>query len=366
MFFFLFIIAVYSQSSQIIHEGTIMTSERVEVQLDVSSTGVSECSELNTTQTYYWKAIQFNSVKEEKLLLQIDSEDVKLYLKSSEDKKCNLIESLDKSIQINTRHQYRLIVVSEKQITETINVDFFYEYQNNDPIPEITQIPFYKYIIVPEGIPKQINKCDKKENDYYGYSYTLKLQQTTKVRIHTCNISESQTVLTVLKKDSNECIQTANAIDQKDNTCANGNGCGFVMTCEANIAYTIQVGLEKAPVNETDVILSIEYVNEEEKNESSNNKIDNNSNNNESETKTNDESSEVVEEGLSITIIAVLVVIAVVAFIGIGTLAFIVIRREYLKLTTSPDHEQLIKKQPSEKTNEKATLIPDEEKEGNF
>ena len=73
MFFFLFIIAVYSQSSQIIHEGTIMTSERVEVQLDVSSTGVSECSELNTTQTYYWKAIQFNSVKEEKLLLQIDS-----------------------------------------------------------------------------------------------------------------------------------------------------------------------------------------------------------------------------------------------------------------------------------------------------
>ena len=132
----MFLITLVS-SSQIIHEGTIMHAETVEVQFDTASTGISECSELDSTQTYYWKAIQFNSVKEEKLLLNIDNKEIDLYLKSSEDKKCNKLESLEKSIQINTRHQYRLILISSKQLNESVFVDFSYEYQTNDHIQTI-------------------------------------------------------------------------------------------------------------------------------------------------------------------------------------------------------------------------------------
>ena len=269
IFFLITFLISLTKSQDIIHEGTILISQSVEVRLDNETLGVSECSELDETQYYSWKAIQFNSPRETQLLLSTNATNltqVKYYLKVSSENKCNQINITDKPIFISRIHQYRLIIVSD----DPIMIYFSYNYQTYDPVPTITNVPFYRYTSVPHEIPERKNICEDDEK-IYGYTYYIQLPETKDILIHTCNYTDAETIISIINKanNTNRCITSENAFSQEDKTCSNGKGTLVSFRCEKDVSYEIHVGFaKKQHETKTFLLTVVEGTIEEEEDES--------------------------------------------------------------------------------------------------
>ncbi|EDR24258.1 hypothetical protein EDI_306270 [Entamoeba dispar SAW760] len=232
----------------------------VEIITNLSSETVSitECS--NSIENVYAASFIFDSPKETIINYETTSSlDFKIMLQSSSSKECILLEK-NKSSNITTTLQYRVIVISSTALVENQSIEFSLNYvpQQNDTLGTVSDYPFFHMVTVPPLIIPSSDICHLQSapyNNIYGYTYQIKSNTDDILEINTCGYSEGVTGIYVTNGD--KCLKTINSFQTADVQCFDGIGSRLEVEIHPDLTLNIHIGFLSASEKERMFLLNI-------------------------------------------------------------------------------------------------------------